>query len=744
MNFSLFAPYRGITGYDIVVREFMRRFHELGHNIASVEHKLWSNQQFQTEIDPIIEEYEANTQDPSFNPKFHLNFSLIDQAQLNLNTLNVVYTMFESDSICKHWVNHAKRLDLIVVPTEFNKQTFAKSGIPESKLFVCPVPLDLEKIQGERKPRAIYSYNGDDLSKYKHRFLHVSEYVTRKNFDGLVRAWCDETKDTDDACLLIKLNSNSGLKLDFIKKKLDKLLKRHKKCAPIFFYGSFLSTELMFDLYHWCTHYVTTSFGEGWGMSESICGVLGKRVVAPNSSAFTEYLNKDNAYIFATQTMSCTQTGPTAPYYAGSKWFAPIHFEVRKNLRKSIKEANEGEDQKGKLLSEKLKTLCNPTNAAKRLLDHIRKFKPTRSEPITVDLGKDSNNFNYLMVCKTLKTQCGIADYTEDLYKGMIAESNKDLYSSHIITKGDATNYQALLDSNSIHLVNLQLEYQFISEDRLTLLLEYCKNSNIVPVITMHTVNPRAYSYHEVLMKYKCPIIVSSQLMKDCLIRIGFGPEHPIKVIPMGIANYNIFQTKTPSSTDKKFTLGFFGFGYKHKGIDKVLQYMALHGQDKECRIFSTKPFNDRGDFDKIQNMWKKMNAKNIAWCDEFLPESQLVTELAKCDAIFLPYSEYGGLGVSAAIRTCLKAGAPIVAFENSFFKDIVHEEGLVKFVGSDPEEFDEWSGNLNKVIKDLESAKHTSRVAYEKHRNNFIKKYNWDEVAKMYLLHYQDLLNDK
>jgi glycosyltransferase involved in cell wall biosynthesis len=667
-----------------------------GHSVGLVEFTKWSLTRTSTPIDDIIKSMESNNPDP----EFHLNFCLMDQSQLNPSTPNYIYTMFETDKICPEWVDAASRVDGVFVPTEWNKQVFIKSGIPEDKVFVCPPPLDIDFITKSDININIKQFDNADIRKYKHRFLNCSEYITRKNLDGLLSAWCDETKPEDDACLVLKLNSNSGLKTDFITTKIKSLIKR-KACAPIFIFTDFLSEEAMLGLYKFCTHYITCSYGEGWGLSESICGILGKKVIAPAATAFVDYLNKENSYPTMGQWVAASQQGPTAHYYQGSRWFAPLYFSTRKNIRASINDANKGDTSKEQLLSKQLIAKCDSYKVAAHLINTVRNHCPKKAKvlpPVT-----SPKQMNFLMTCKSLNSKCGIADYTLELYKAF--QNNADLFGGSLLIRGESVGYRAEIDKNDLHVVHLQLEYQFISPKRLDILLKYLKNSGIKPVVTLHTVNPRCYEYHEVLERNNCSVIVSSQVMKDTLIsKCGFIRKingnfawcnDMIKVLPMGISKEAVtVPLKRPNSG--KTRIGFFGFCYFHKGIDKLIQYMQLHGANKECLILSTKPENDSGYFDKAQQLMKNANS-NITWVADYLSEDQISKALSTCDVIFLPYSEYGGLATSAAIRTCLKAGVPIVAFDTSFFRDVVHDEGLVEFIHNNPLEFDVWADKLNK-----------------------------------------------
>lgn len=740
MQFSLYGPLHGVTGYDTVVRAFIKEWYYQGHTMAAAEFEKWSNLKMMSDIDQILHEVKTM---PAFEPEFHINFCLLEQAKLNLNAPNIIYTMFESNKIPEMWVRESSKLDLVVVPTEFNRKSFVDSGIPESKVAVCPCPLDIQKIKSAGTLN-IKTHTGEEYMKYKHRFLNVSEFIQRKNVEQLIQCWLDETKETDDACLLLKLNSNSGFRLDFLKAKIDTWV-ANKKSAPIFIYTDFLSEASMLSLYNSCTHYITTSYGEGWGLGESTCGVLGKRVIAPQSSAFTEYLNVDNSYPVMCQKIRAMQDGPTAFYYAGSDWWGPLVYSVRRVIRKSINEANEGENKKGALLSKQLIEKCDSFRVANRLLNQIKNITPKRGK-VLVPVNKEQLNYNFLMVCKSLGTPCGIADHSFNLFKSTNTEENKKLYSGNLLIRGEPVEYNAILEGNDLHVLNLQLEYQFASPARLELLLKYCNNSDIIPTITMHTVNPQAYSYHDVMANNRCNIIVSSGKMKRLLYdRCGIKDEHDhkvVKVIPMGMTKDNITSFKTRD--DGKFRIGFFGFCYFHKGIDKLIDYMSQASGDKQCLILSSKPTNDRGYFEKMNSFSKKVNKGNISWIPDYLEEAQIVDALSSCDLIFLPYSEYGGVGVSAAVRTCLKAGVPIVGFDNSFFRDVVHDSKLIEFVGSNPDDYCQWSTNLEGYIANMQKDLQAFKTAYVEKRDQFVNDYSYDNVAKMHLEYFRELVLEK
>lgn len=744
LNISCYGSCRGSTGYDYTTRSFIKEWHMNGANIQWGNFANWSNFQGPTTIDDILNEAERTRLS---NVDFHINFCLLDQALVDFNTCNVCYTMFESSKIPMEWVISANRMDHIFVPTTSSRKAFIESGVLPSKVSICPIPMDCSTILagGTTTNKKVFAKDGKCLNDYKHRFLNVSEMIDRKNIRGLLQTWVSETKPEDDACLVLKLNCNNySYILDFFKEKLEAMVKS-KTCAPVYFFTDNLLDSEMLDLYKWATHYITASFGEGWGLSECTSGILGKKVIAPKSSAFLDYLNEENSYPVMVSEIAADQTGPTARFYHGSRWWAPVQFNFKKVIRKSINDAIAGDTTLETKLAAELKDKYDAPKVVAQLSEFMRNFKPVAPRLVTA---KPSafEKINWMMICKSLGTKCGIADYTENLFKACHSDYNKKLYNANLLVRGDAVGYGEIIDSAllraDINVINLQLEYQFISPKRLKLLVDYCKNSGVKLVITMHTVNPRAYDYHEILIQAKCPLIVSSQIMKETLYKNGFAPDHNIQVIPMGIGVENM---AAPDNTPKEnFKLGFFGFGYFHKGIDKILQYMRVHGEGKEALILSTKPENDTGYYDKLVKLHEQTKLANVKWVKEHLDEVDIVKQLSTCDLIFLPYSEYGGYGVSAAIRMCLKAGVPIVSFENCFFKDCVADAGLVKFVGKNPDHFNEWASNLNRFIKSMQTFELAHvKEQYVMQRDKFVQRYNWDEIAHKYLLHFQKLAEE-
>jgi len=109
-------------------------------------------------------------------------------------------TMFETDRIPHDWVDRCNAMDEVWVPSRFNLQTFANSGVRESKLRLMQ--------QGENT--ALFHPGYDPLPIEHTRgfnFLSIFKWEKRKGPDVLLKAFCREFKPDEDVALILRTYS---------------------------------------------------------------------------------------------------------------------------------------------------------------------------------------------------------------------------------------------------------------------------------------------------------------------------------------------------------------------------------------------------------------------------------------------------------------------------------------------------------------------------------------------------------
>ena len=96
--------------------------------------------------------------------------------------LGVVF--FEGNRLSPGQLSPCRALKVICAPSSFCRSGLLRSGIPNGKIKLVPVPLDTSAWSPEVKPR--FPNEG------RFRFLFMNSIYERKGLDVLLRAYWDE------------------------------------------------------------------------------------------------------------------------------------------------------------------------------------------------------------------------------------------------------------------------------------------------------------------------------------------------------------------------------------------------------------------------------------------------------------------------------------------------------------------------------------------------------------------------
>ena len=266
----------------------------------------------------------------------------------------------ETDKCNPAWIDCVNRMDMVIVPSEFTKQTFLNSGdvkvpvvvIPESfpELFTAsPAPVDL------------------GLST-KFNFLVVGQLTgnnvdnDRKNLPYTIK-WLAETfAGCPDVGVILKTNSGAQTHLD--KRNVQAIFSKlvgevSKPNGPKFYLlHGHMTDEEMHGLY---THpdikaLVTFTHGEGYGLPILEAAACGLPVIATNWSGHLEFL-KHGKFIPVDQTVAEIPESRVDGqiFLKGFKWAMPNEADAKRRLKKFY-EGSQMPQQWAKELQEKIKT----------------------------------------------------------------------------------------------------------------------------------------------------------------------------------------------------------------------------------------------------------------------------------------------------------------------------------------------------------------------------------------------------
>ncbi|HET9016749.1 MAG TPA: glycosyltransferase [Thermomicrobiaceae bacterium] len=366
------GPFRGPSGYDHHTREFVREMARQGVAVQLLELPGWGAVRLPEALrDPWFERL-----DRPVDARVTLHFAMPHQVVPAEGNANVDYTMFEATRVPDLWVERNREHALVVVPTTSSRDAWLASGFPGERLRVCPLGVNAALFAAPGPPLPLITEAGLPVARYRHRFLNVSELGPRKNLVGLLGAWLAATRPDDDAILLVKLGQYAPGWLDLLRRDLRALEERTRQrfadAAPVQFLFDLLADREMPRLYAAATHYVSLSHGEGWDQTMVEAAVSGLRLIAPDHSAYRDYLTPETATLIPSREVPAGFVGdPTLQaLFAGANWWEPDQGAAAAAIRDAIDGRDAGRTGAGPAIARRF-SWEESTRALLAILDEV-------------------------------------------------------------------------------------------------------------------------------------------------------------------------------------------------------------------------------------------------------------------------------------------------------------------------------------------------------------------------------------
>jgi glycosyltransferase involved in cell wall biosynthesis len=205
----------------------------------------------------------------------------------------VGYTIFEMTTIPKSWLLPCMRMDQIWTGSEYSRQAFLASGIPESKIFVVPHIIDTDLFAPTNRPIKLPNRAG-------YNFVSVFDFHTRKAWRELLTAYIAAFRAKDDVCLWLKCYRHGFHKENQIAlvAELYKFLSelRTTDVPRIELCPFDLPTTIMPHFYPAFDCYVSIS-REGFGLPYAEAAACGLTIIGPEKSGTREFLTEQNSFV---------------------------------------------------------------------------------------------------------------------------------------------------------------------------------------------------------------------------------------------------------------------------------------------------------------------------------------------------------------------------------------------------------------------------------------------------------------
>lgn len=241
-------------------------------------------------------------------------------------------TLFETDSFPIIWNEGFKAVDEVLVPTQFNKETFKFAGIPEDRLRILGYSVDTTYYSPVKRS-----------SSPKVRLLYVVSNLNRKDPGLLLRAYLAAFKRTDPVVLTIKIRMTEARFWETVGPQVSHRFDYKAPDAPeIRFVSGTVSEDVMRSIYEDTDIYVTTERAKGWDYPVMEAMAMGIPSISIDWSG-SEFLNNENAYLIPARenlALAHSTQVDNAEMYFGHRWADVDEAEVVKALQKAIADRN--------------------------------------------------------------------------------------------------------------------------------------------------------------------------------------------------------------------------------------------------------------------------------------------------------------------------------------------------------------------------------------------------------------------
>ena len=235
----------------------------------------------------------------------------------------VAHTVWESDRLPRHWPALLDATDLVIVPTDWNREVFVASGV---RAPVAVVP-HVATVAAPGDGGVPLGLDPDDFA-----FYTIGRWDERKAVFLAIEAYLRAFTADDPVVLVVK----TGPRLEMppgewgagnprswtTPWQVASLVRRFRNPARVHLEVATWTDDRIAGLHTRGDCYLTLARGEGWGLGAFDASAYGNPVIATGWGGFLEYLDDDSAFL-VDHSLAAVEHNAFASYSPDQQWAAP-------------------------------------------------------------------------------------------------------------------------------------------------------------------------------------------------------------------------------------------------------------------------------------------------------------------------------------------------------------------------------------------------------------------------------------
>lgn len=254
---------------------------------------------------------------------------------------NIIYFAAETNKINRVWVQHLNLADEVWVINAQMERAALDSGV-KKPIFVVPHAFDMVKYA---QSYPVLPELESVLNKGDFVFLQLSEFVRRKGFVHLLKAFFAEFKPWEPVQLVIKTNK-AGVSVDELNEHVGQFIEEIKKGLklgpsnsykkPILITGQMSESQVM-SLHKSCHCFVSPSHGEAWSIPTFSSLAMGKPPIVTDCTGFKEYVTEETGWLVKCRLEDCFGAVDSLPdlYRSDEQWWTVDVMDLRRCMREA-------------------------------------------------------------------------------------------------------------------------------------------------------------------------------------------------------------------------------------------------------------------------------------------------------------------------------------------------------------------------------------------------------------------------